>query len=280
MKVKSNGIGINVEEKGSGDPALVFLHYYGGSSRTWKYVTAPLSRSYRTIAIDHRGWGESDSPVEGYSLTDHANDAAGVIDALHLRQYVLVGHSMGGKVAQLLASRQPKGLVGLILVGSSMPTPLVVSAEMRERMRTAYSTRENVEASIDQVLTAKPLNSEDREQVIADSLRGAPPAKEAWPAYSSQEDISDAVSSISVPTLVIAAELDRVDSVETTKSELLSRIPGAVLQIVHGTGHLSPLESPNDVVGLIEQLVSGLLLQAPRNSDVTGRFVSTDPRRI
>ena len=57
MKVNSNGIGINVEEKGSGDPALVFLHYWGGSSRTWKYVTAALAKSYRTVAIDHRGWG-------------------------------------------------------------------------------------------------------------------------------------------------------------------------------------------------------------------------------
>jgi pimeloyl-ACP methyl ester carboxylesterase len=260
MKVISNGIGINVDQKGSGDPALVFLHYWGGSSRTWKYVTAALSKSYRTVAIDHRGWGESDSPAAGYSIADHADDAAGVIDALGLRRYVVVGHSMGGKVAQSLASRQPKGLVGLVLVGSSMPTPLVIPAELRARMRAAYSTRENVETSIDEVLTAKPLNSVDREQVIADSLRGAPAAKEAWPASSSQEDISGAVSAISVPTWVIAAELDRVDSVETTKSELLSRIPGAALRIVPGTGHLSPLESPSDVVGLIEQFVDGLAL--------------------
>jgi pimeloyl-ACP methyl ester carboxylesterase len=85
--------------------------------------------------------------------------------------------------------------------------------------------------------TAKTLNAEDREQVIEDSLRGAPPVKEAWPAYRSQEDISDPVSAITVPTLVLAAELDRVDSVATTKSELLPRIPGAVLHVVPGTGH-------------------------------------------
>jgi pimeloyl-ACP methyl ester carboxylesterase len=58
--------------------------------------------------------------------------------------------------------------------------------------------------------------------------------------------------------LVIAAELDRVDSVEATKSELLSRIPGAVLHVVPGTGHLSPLESPADLVRLIEQFAVGL----------------------
>lgn len=258
MKIRSNGTGINIEEQGSGDLAIVFLHYYGGSCRTWKYVTTPLAKTFRTIALDNRGWGESDAPKEGYSLADHAEDTLGVVEALGLGRYILVGHSMGGKVAQLLASQQPDGLIGLILVGSSMPTPLVVSPEMRERMLTAYANRENVEMAIDQVLTAKPLQPADREQVIADSLRGAPPAKEAWPVSSSQEDISDVVSNISVPTLVISCELDRVDSVETTKSELVPRIPGAVLEVLAGTGHLAPLESPTDLIRLIDQFAAEL----------------------
>ena len=258
MKVTSNGVGIHVEDRGIGDPALVFLHYYGGSYRTWKYVTPSLAKSHRTVALDHRGWGESDTPAAGYALADHADDTAGVIEALGLRRYVLIGHSMGGKVAMLLASRRPDGLAGLVLVGSSMPTPLVVSAEMRERMLTAYATRENVEAAIDQVLTAKPLSPADREQVIADSLRGSPPAKRAWPESGSQEDISGAVPDIAVPTLVIACELDRVDSVDTTRSELVPRIPGAMLQILPGTGHLSPLESPEELVRLIDQFTARL----------------------
>lgn len=258
MKVQSNGIGVHVEDKGSGQPALVFLSYYGGTFRTWKYVTERLAETYRTIALDHRGSGQSDAPATGYSLTDHAADTLGVIEALGVSQYILVGHSMGGKVAQLCASQRPRGLTGLVLVGSSMPTPLVVSSEMREGMRTAYSTRQNVEMAIDQVLTAKPLDPADREQVIEDSLGLAPQAKEAWPAYSSQEDISDAVSAITVPTLIVACELDRVDSVEKTKVDLLPRIPGAVMHIVPGTGHLSPLESPTELVRLIDTFATGL----------------------
>lgn len=259
MEVASNGIRIHVEDQGSGDPALVFLHYWGGSSRTWKQVTAPLARSYRTIATDHRGWGASEAPASGYALADLAEDVAGVIHALRLRRYVLVGHSMGGKVAQLLASRWPPGLAGLVLVGSAMPTPLALPGAMREMMRVAYATRESVEMSIDQVLTARPLDPADREQVIADSLRGAPQAIEAWPAASSQEDISGLVAAIAVPTLVIASELDRVDTVETTTAELLPRIPGAILRVLPGTGHLAPLESPTELVVLIDQFVSGMV---------------------
>lgn len=258
VKIASNGIRVNVDEKGSGDPALVFLHYWGGSTRTWHRVTAALMRSYRTIATDHRGWGESDAPVEGYALADLADDAAGVIGALDLKRYVLVGHSMGGKVAQLLASRRPPGLVGLVLVASAPPSPLALSAQAREMMAGAYASRETVEATIDRVLAARPLSPSDREQVIADSLRAAPQAKQAWPAVTGQEDIHDAVAAIEVPTLIIAGALDRVDTVESIRAELLPRVPGAALQVLPGTGHLSPLEAPAELAGLIDRFAAGL----------------------
>lgn len=251
MKIASNGTQIHVEEQGIGDLALVFLHYWGGSSRTWGKVIAALPKSYRTIAIDHRGWGESDAPVSGYGLADLAEDAQGVIEALELKRYVLVGHSMGGKVAQLMASRRPKGLVGLVLVAPSPPQPMAMPPEAREMMSGAYATRESVGMTIDQVLAAKALSQKDREQVIEDSLRGAPQAKAAWPRSTSLEDITCDVAAINVPTVVIAGELDRVDSVDLLKAELLSLLPHAVLHVLPSTGHLSPLESPQELGRLI-----------------------------
>lgn len=268
MKVTSNGIRIHVEEQGDGDLALVFLHYWGGSSRTWRHVTAALAKAYRTIATDHRGWGESDAPADGYALADLADDAEGVIRALDLRRYVLVGHSMGGKVAQLLASRRPKGLAGLVLVASAPPSPLALPAQARDMMAAAYRTRQTVETTIDQVLTARPLAPADRAQVIADSLRGAPQAKRAWPTSTSREDIREAVAAINVPTLIIAGEGDRVDTIDAVKTELLPRIPGAVLQVLPRTGHLSPLEAPADVAGLISRFAAAWL-DGPANDRLT-----------
>lgn len=258
MKVASNGLTINVEEKGTGDLSLVFLHYWGGSSRTWQHVTAELASDVHTVAIDHRGWGQSDAPAAGYALADLAADAEGVIEALGLKRYVLVGHSMGGKTAELMASRRPKGLAGLVLVAPSPPTPMAMPPEAREMMAGAYTNRETVEATIDHVLTAKPLSAEDREQVIADSLRGAPAAKVAWPRATSVEDISRQVGAIDVPTAVIAGEADKVDTVDTLKRELMTRIPHAVLHVVPRTGHLSMLESPDDVTRLIRGFVKTL----------------------
>jgi pimeloyl-ACP methyl ester carboxylesterase len=267
MKIASNGIRIHVEEQGSGDLALVFQHYWGGSSRTWGKVIAALPKSYRTFASDHRGWGESEAPVSGYGLADLADDAQGVIEALELKRYVLIGHSMGGKVAQLMASRRPKGLVGLVFVAPSPPPPMAMSAEARELMAGAYSTRESVGMTIDQMLTAKGLSPKDREQVIEDSLRGAPQAKAAWPRATSLEDITRDVAAINVPTVVIAGELDRVDSVDLLKAELLSRIPHADLHVLPGTGHLSPLESPQELGRLIGDFVAARVAGEPSGTD-------------
>jgi pimeloyl-ACP methyl ester carboxylesterase len=55
MRIAANGIQINVRDQGRGEPSLVFLHYWGGSSRTWDEVIARLADQHRSIALDHRG---------------------------------------------------------------------------------------------------------------------------------------------------------------------------------------------------------------------------------
>ena len=96
------------------------------------------------------------------------------------------------------------------------------------------------------------------QQVIEDSLRGAPQAKAAWPNSTSYEDITVEVAEINVPTLVIAGELDRIDPVAVLQTEVVSRIPQATMRVLAGTGHLSPLESPAEIADIIGDFVEGL----------------------
>lgn len=252
MKIQSNGISLHVEDRGTGDLSLIFLHYWGGSSRTWKYVTSELAADYRTIAIDQRGWGQSDAAQNGYDLANLSADIEGVIGALDLDRYVLVGHSMGGKVAQLMASRNPAGLAGLVLVAPSPPSPMELPLQAREAMVAAYDSRAAIEATIDNVLSSKPLSPGDREQVILDSLKGAPAAKTAWPLAISQEDITGQVSRIDIPTMVVVGEQDQVDPLEVLQRTLLARIAHAECAVLKGTGHLSMLESPDEVARLVD----------------------------
>lgn len=259
MKINVNGIEINVQLQGSGELSLVFLHYYGGSSRTWESVINLLPENYHTVAIDHRGWGLSDAPHAGYGIADLARDAEGVIAALQLKRYILIGHSMGGKVAQLMASRGPVGLEGMILIAPSPPSPMLLTKEQRETLSGAYSTRESIEYVLDNVLTARSISPELREQVVEDSLRGSAEAKAAWPHVAIGENITEEVAAIIVPVTVISGELDQVDTPATLQRELLPRIPHASMHIIPGTGHLSPLEAPREIAHYIKGFATGLV---------------------
>ena len=257
MKYKVGDLFLNVEERGSGEPTLVFLHYWGGSRRTWSKVIDGLKDSFHCIAYDQRGWGESDAPAEAYSIADLANDAVLLIEAMDFNRYVHVGHSMGGKVAQLVASRNPTGLTGLVLVAPAPPTAVHLPEPVREQQIHAYDNRENVLQAI-AFLTARVPAPEVVEQIVEDSLRGSAGAKIAWPTQAIMEDISAEVSRIKVPTLVLAGENDRLDTVEQHRREILPRIRGSELEMTTRSGHLSPIDEPGQVAAAIFRFVKGL----------------------
>ena len=142
--IETSGAKLLVEETGAGDLALVFLHYWGGSARTWDPVIAHLPASVRSIVLNHRGWGGSVATDGHYDLNPLADDVLAVAKALRVQRFVLVGHSMGGKVAQILAGRRPAGLAGLVLVAPAPPTPMQVPAEVRAGMLASYQSRDGV----------------------------------------------------------------------------------------------------------------------------------------
>ncbi|WP_239157112.1 alpha/beta fold hydrolase [Actinocatenispora thailandica] len=241
---------LHIADTGGDTPALVFLHYWGGSTRTWDAVVDHMTA--RCVAIDHRGWGQSSAPETGYTTADLADDAQTVLLTLGLRDYVLVGHSMGGKVAQLLATRRPAGLRGVVLVAPAPAKPVAVPDEARAQMAAAYDSRESVLATLDAVLSHAPLTDAAREQVVVDSLAGTPAAKRAWPARTILEDVSTDLARIDVPVLVVAGEYDRVEPVELMRSHVTDLIPGARLDVIPDAGHLLPLERPDALAERID----------------------------
>jgi pimeloyl-ACP methyl ester carboxylesterase len=256
MHLKINGIELHLEDGGNSNGfPLIFLHSWAGSTRSWKYVVAALPDRLRLITIDWRGWGQSESHSSGFDLAGLASDVKEVVKTLKLDRYALVGHSMGGKVAQLIGSERPEKLAGLILVAPAMPGPMPFPPERREGMVNVMNSADLIQQTIDTMLTAKRLGAEVNAQVIEDGLRGSPEAKRAWPLSTSQEDLREVVGRIEVPTLIIAGELDKVDPASELKSQLLPRIPHAEMKIISATGHLSPLESPTEVAELITYFV-------------------------
>jgi pimeloyl-ACP methyl ester carboxylesterase len=261
MNYNIQGLSIYAEERGTAEPALLFLHYWGGTSRTWRKVTAELEEQFKTVAYDARGWGKSDKTPASYKLADLADEALSLVKALGIKQYVLVGHSMGGKVAQLIASRRPEGLLGLILVAPAQPTPRHNPDQMREEQFHAYDNRENVLKVIGSGrLTARPPSPEIVEQIVEDSLSGSREATMAFPMKSILEDISSEVAKINVPTVLLAGELDQVDSIERHMTEVLAYLPKTEFKIIKGSGHLIPIDEPmqlaKEIAGFVATLAS------------------------
>jgi len=256
LDVKGGQVRADIRE-GAG-PVLIFLHYWGGSRRTWGPVLERLDPGQGFVAYDQRGWGDSASLPGPYDLEQLADDAQRVIEAVGGGRYVLVGHSMGGKVAQLVAARKPKGLAGVVLVAPAPPAPIGVTEQVREAVSHAYDSEEAVLQGIDHMLTHSGLTAELRRQVVEDSLRGGEQARLAWPRQSMVQDLSADVAAIEAPVLVLAGSHDKVDPPAVLAEHLLPLIPTASLAVLTGTGHLSPLEVPDQVAARVGAFVAQL----------------------
>ncbi|MCK2044697.1 alpha/beta fold hydrolase [Chromohalobacter moromii] len=253
MTIETDNAVLHVAEHGAGQRTLVFLHYWGGSGRTWMDVAAALGERNLCLMPDLPGWGQSGPSRSGYRIADLAEAVGGMIEARQLRDVVLVGHSMGGKIAQYLAGQRPAWLKELVLVASSPALPMDVPEPQRLAMQSAYDSRASVEETLDHVLTETSLVGPTRERAILDSLAGDPTAKAAWPAVAMLEDISETTRCIDVPTLLLIGECDRVDPPAVLADRLVPFLPTPETHELAGIGHLLPLEAPVEVAGHIQR---------------------------
>jgi pimeloyl-ACP methyl ester carboxylesterase len=249
--INTTGAAIRIEESGAGEPALIFLHYWGGSSRTWRIVIDRLGDHCRCIALDQRGWGASVATDGRYDLSVMADDVEAVAGQLGLRRYVLIGHSMGGKVAQMIAARRPKELVGLVLIAPAPPTPMPVPETVRAGMLQSYDTRAGVLQAI-VVLGGESLSSELREQVIEDTLRGAPEAKRFWTECGMTQDVTAGLDAVKLPITVVIGDRDQVEHEAALRDIFARFLPQTSFRVLRGIGHLSPLEAPDALADYIK----------------------------
>ena len=126
MEVAVSGGALTVHARPGEGSTLLLLHYWGGSGRTWAPMLDHLDPRTPVAYYDQRGWGRSNTLPGPFDLARLAADARAVIDALDT-DVVLVGHSMGGKVAQLVAAERLSALSRLVLVasGPAEPPPII-----------------------------------------------------------------------------------------------------------------------------------------------------------
>ncbi|MFN8828926.1 MAG: alpha/beta fold hydrolase [Labrys sp. (in: a-proteobacteria)] len=120
MKLRANGLTHHVVMTGEGPPILL-VHGWLGSSYHWRHLMPLLAASHTVIAVDVRGYGDSDKPALGYDGETIAADLRGIAQALGLSRYIVLGHDMGALPALLLAAGHPDEVSGLIYVDEPLP---------------------------------------------------------------------------------------------------------------------------------------------------------------
>jgi N-formylmaleamate deformylase len=113
---ETNGIDVHDLRTGGAKPALILLHGLTGNGACWTPVARALEGDCDVVMPDARGHGKSSTPLHGYRYDDHASDVIGLIRSLGLVTPIVLGHSMGGMTAALVASRVAALIRGVILV--------------------------------------------------------------------------------------------------------------------------------------------------------------------
>jgi len=267
-------------------PSLIFHHYYGGSPSTYKHVLSqPCLRDYYKILYHARGWLPSTGPstpsqnTKAYGIEALSSDLAAVISATIPKgavqsQFVIIGHSMGGKVAQHCAatatssnisslssySSSIPGLKGLILVAPAPLCGLKFPEAVKKQQREAYKSASSVRFVLENVLVAGPgsLSDEDLQQCVRDSMRGNEEATAAWPEYACEEDFGELEEKLTgekLPVVVLRGDRD----FERDLVGDMGKERGWVRRTVRDCGHLIPLEQPKILADEIAKFVEVLL---------------------
>lgn len=226
---------------------LVLVHGFGTSRHIWRRVLEDVE----ALAVDLIGFGDAaDLGRAGQTVGEMAEALAGTLRENGGGPYRVAAHSMGGKVALLLAARNPELVSELFLIAPSPPTPEPMDPEGRAKLRAAHGDRDALNAQYHEI-TVQPIPEQDFAQLAEDGLRASHDAWIAWPDVGSREDISGELGGLSVPITVLYSEDDPAIAPDTIRSEVLARLLGARAIPIHGSGHLIPLEDPQVVVALL-----------------------------
>lgn len=262
-KARINGIEINYRESGEGPP-LLLIHGFTGNLRNWALQTPILTRDFRMVSIDQRGHGHSGKPTlpEDYSLELMAEDAYGLLQHLAIDECCLIGHSMGGMVAQHLVLTHPELVRALVLVDTAAEVTSTMCT--RERVHLVEIARDQgMEAVFEEQLRTNPM---------VDQIRGQPRLLGLWRqqflltsreayiycacAIVGREPLLDKLHAIEAPTLIICGEND--DSMVEASRRMHERIAGSELVIIRGAGHTPQIEKAPEFNRVLTEFLARL----------------------
>jgi pimeloyl-ACP methyl ester carboxylesterase len=251
-------LAFEVLEAGEDQPdRLLLVHGFTGAKDDFEdHIDALAGQGWHVVAPDHRGHGNSAKPAgeDSYSMALMAADMFAVTDALGWDRFVLLGHSMGGMVAQRMALAGQERLRGLILMDTSPACPDGLDPDMLE-LGKAVVREQGLAALLKlQAELDDPLSTPAHQRMLATrpgyAERGERNAlncaAEMWTAIVTeivgQPDGLEALAAVAVPTLVIVGDQDTPFMAHSER--MAKTIPGGRLAVIPDAGHSPQFEAP------------------------------------
>ncbi|MFP2960839.1 alpha/beta fold hydrolase [Myxococcus sp. 1LA] len=256
---ETNGINIHYLRTGSANPPVVLLHGLLGSGACWTPLARMLEGEFDVVIPDARGHGGSSTPLHGYRYDDHASDVVGLIRSLELSRPVLLGHSMGGMTAALVASRGTGGLRGLILVDPTFLSPErqreVRDSDVADQHRRALGLHKS-----DLVAQARARNPHRSPEIV--ELLAEARLKTHLGAFDvltpPNPEYRDVVRAIDVPTLLVTGDRSPVVTLEMAM-ELRSLNPHVRIAQVQDAAHGIPFDQPERLGAVVAPFLRELI---------------------
>lgn len=261
--------------QGEGEEAVVFLHGFGGDALNWRFVLEPVASERTAIAVDMPGHGESTKAVGDGDPATLSASVRELLDRQGLDRFHLVGHSLGGLVAVLLASEEPERVASLTLVA-----PAGFGEEINGAFLDAFaaaSSRRELKAAM------ASLFADDRQltrRLVEETLRykrleGVPEALATLRGGLAEDGrqrvrVGDLLASLPMPLLVVWGSEDEVIPV----AQAVSAFPTGRVEVLSGVGHSPHVEASDRFNALLGEHLGAAgtgSRSAPGDPDAKGR---------
>jgi len=251
-KININGIELAYAHHGKGTP-LVLLHGFPLDHHTWDEIIPLLENTFELIIPDLRGFGESTTVDETYTMDDLALDIAGLLDHLDIGKTAIAGHSMGGYAALAFARLYPKRVSGLGLISSQA---LADPPERKEgRYNSAKDVAEKGIGGVVDAMTTKFTPDEQLQEFARKTMERQDPDAYigALKAMAERLDSIPLLASIDYPVVLIHGNADALIPVDRAQ-EIKSIIHHAHLVEINNAGHLPMLEAVQETADGLKYL--------------------------
>jgi len=259
-KATVDGIAIDYEMRGAGAPLLMICGFRRSRVVWFEPFLERLAARFQLILMDNRGTGNSDKPQDGYSAERFADDCAAVLDHAGVPRAHAFGFSMGGMIAQRLATRHPQRVHGLGLGGTSCGKGGVPAQkrifDLLRLVPNAQMSPKEVAVEQEEAYFVASYRAKNRPALdqLFDKVNAVPTPLHAVQGHLKAIDTFDGcgdMGKIKAPTLVITGDSDPLIPPDNARM-LAKGIPGAELVVVPEASHFFWMEKPAESAAALE----------------------------